>query len=244
MKIRKGIFETNSSSSHSFSMGPEGRFGATLDIDENGIIYVPSDFNEGGEQKTNGAKLKLSFLLSFAWTTLTKGYWEKCRELIYSVVKDFTGAIDIDFHPRVKVDHQSTEIIDSRDLFNPEFIKEFVFNEDTWLYLLWDSECPESSFFEDREAKTTLYRLIFNLPGLDKQLTTLEISYRGVSDINYEIYYFLSGFAYSPKQNKFSIKNTDKDQWLYVDEFKYVDPNSKNSVYPIDLPKIEIVPCT
>ena len=52
---------------------------------------------------------------------------------------DFTGATTINFTPQEEIDHQSTDIIDSRDLMNPEFIKEFVFNEGTWIYTLWDS---------------------------------------------------------------------------------------------------------
>ena len=68
IKIRQGIFETNSSSSHSFSMGPEGRFGAKLVMDENGAINVSGDswYNLVVE-KSNDPEVKLSYLLSFAF---------------------------------------------------------------------------------------------------------------------------------------------------------------------------------
>ena len=65
IKIRQGIFETNSSSSHSFSMGPEGRFGAKLVMDENGAINVSGDsWYNLVEEKSNDPEVKLSYLLS------------------------------------------------------------------------------------------------------------------------------------------------------------------------------------
>ena len=66
IKIRQGIFETNSSSSHSFSMGPERRFGAKLVMDENGAINVSGDsWYNLVEEKSNDPEVKLSYLLSF-----------------------------------------------------------------------------------------------------------------------------------------------------------------------------------
>lgn len=241
MKIRKSIFETNSSSSHSFSMGPEGRFGATLEIDADGVIHIPSDsWLDLGEQKTNDPQIKLSYLLSFVWTISPEDEWERYRDAVYKAVMDFTGASSIDFTPDEDVDHQSQDIIDLRDVLNPEFVKEFVFNPDTWLYLLWDSDCPERSYFEDEEHKVDLYRVTFNLPGIDPKYTILEISYSEASNIDYQVYMFLKKFVYCPELDKFFGPNIipDNHVWEYWKDLKFGE--SEEKCYKIDQPKIEI----
>ena len=65
--IRLKIFETNSSSSHSFSLGPRGRLANTIEISEEGIINVSTDLWDGYD-KFNDPLLKLSYLLCFAYT--------------------------------------------------------------------------------------------------------------------------------------------------------------------------------
>ena len=220
-KIRKGIFETNSSSSHSFSMGPEGRFGAVLPMGSDGVIQVPEDAWDTGSGKTNDSLSKLSYLLAFAYTI---GSWgdggndfEKYRDFIFKVVMDFTGATGIDWTPDSTIDHQSTDIIDSRDLLDPEFIKEFVFNEGTWIYTVWDSYDPEPGFYEDtRDNK--LYVLSFNLPGISEGESTVEISYLDAkSEIDNVLYGFFEGLYYDPKTSKFIKISRDQRMGTPID---------------------------
>lgn len=220
-KIRKGIFETNSSSSHSFSMGPEGRFGAVLPMGSDGVIQVPEDAWDTGSGKTNDSLSKLSYLLAFAYTI---GSWgdggndfEKYRDFIFKVVMDFTGATGIDWTPDSTIDHQSTDIIDSRDLLDPEFIKEFVFNEGTWIYTVWDSYDPEPGFYEDtRDNK--LYVLSFNLPGISEGESTVEISYLDAkSEIDNVLYGFFEGLYYNPKTSKFIKISRDQRMGTPID---------------------------
>lgn len=230
-KIRKGIFETNSSSSHSFSMGPEGRFGAVLPMGSDGVIQVSEDAWDTGSGKTNDSLSKLSYLLAFAYTI---GSWdeggddfEKYRDFIFKVVMDFTGATGIDWTPDSTIDHQSTDIIDPRDLLDPEFIKEFVFNEGTWIYTVWDSYDPEPGFYEDtRDNK--LYVLSFNLPGISEGESTVEISYLDAkSEIDNVLYGFFEGLYYDPDTSKF-IK-IPRDQkipehlWRHLGGFEFGD---------------------
>ena len=230
-KIRKGIFETNSSSSHSFSMGPEGRFGAVLPMGSDGVIQVPEDAWDTGSGKTNDSLSKLSYLLAFAYTI---GSWnedgsdfEKYRDFIYKVVMDFTGATGIDWTPDSTIDHQSTDIIDPRDLLDPEFIKEFVFNEGTWIYTIWDSYDPEPGFYEDTR-NNKLYILSFNLPGISKDESTVEISYiDSRCEIDNVLHEFFRGLFYDPKSSKFvKIPRDQKipgDLWGYLDDFEFGD---------------------
>lgn len=245
IKIRQGIFETNSSSSHSFSMGPEGRFGAKLVMDENGAINVSGDsWNNLMKEKSNDPEVKLSYLLSFAWTISygEKETWEKLRNFIYQVIMDFTGATTINFTPQEEIDHQSTDIIDSRDLMNPEFIKEFVFNEGTWIYTLWNSSCPSDDFWEGTdESYDKLYKLQFNLPGVDPKEAVLILSYRDTEDIVSELYNFLSQFAYLPDEKILKKLKDDeippKGSWIYKGDFKYGNTTEE---FQIELPKIEL----
>lgn len=245
IKIRQGIFETNSSSSHSFSMGPEGRFGAKLVMDSNGVINVSSDsWCDLVDNKSNDPDVKLSYLLSFAWTiSCGEDEWMKFRDFIYQVVKDFTGATEIEFTPTETIDHQSTDIIDPRDIMNPEFIKEFIFNEGTWIYTLWDdSDCPEDDFWEGTdETRDKLYKLQFNLPGVDPGETILTLSYREATDLTSELYNFLSKFVYLPGEKILKELKGDEippaGSWIYKGDFKYGNTTEE---IQIELPKIEL----
>lgn len=245
IKIRQGIFETNSSSSHSFSMGPEGRFGAKLVMDNNGVINVSSDsWYDLAEEKSNDPEVKLSYLLSFAWTISydEEDKWMKFRDFIYQVVMDFTGATEINFTPTETIDHQSTDMIDPRDLMNPEFIKEFVFNEGTWIYTLWDSSCPSDDFWEGTdESHNKLYKLQFNLPGVDPGETILILSYQDATDLNSELYNFLSKFVYLPDEKILKELKDDEippaGSWIYKGDFKYGNTTEEIQV---ELPKIEL----
>lgn len=196
IKIRQGIFETNSSSSHSFSMGPEGRFDDVLPISSDGVIEVPSDsWYEGN--KTNDPLDKLSYLLSFIWSI--KDDWEKDRDFVYKVILDFTGASKINFTPLVQIDHQSLDIIDPRDIKDPEFIKEFVFNSGTWLYLVWDSYDPEPGFYEDSEKDKKPFYII----RFDSIKEELIVHYRDFNEYTDVIDDFLSEFTYFPEKETF-----------------------------------------
>lgn len=203
IKIRQGIFETNSSSSHSFSMGPEGRFDDVLPISSDGVIDVPSDsWYDGG--KTNNPIHKLSYLLSFIWSI--EDEWEKDRDFVYKVILDFTGASKINFIPSEQVDHQSLDIIDPRDIKDPEFIKEFVFNSGTWLYLNWDSYDPEPGFYEDPEKdKKPFYIIRFD--SINEELI---VHYRDLDKYTDVIDKFLSEFTYFPEDGTFIRCTKDK----------------------------------
>ena len=195
IKIRQGIFETNSSSSHSFSIGPGKRFDNTLKPNSKGIINV---YDGDWPDKSNDAEVKLSYLLTFAYTIFNKKDYVRVRNKIYDVVIKFTGAKKVKFTPTDEIDHQSLDLIDERDIENPEFIKEFVFDQDTWVYIIWDSYDPDDKFFEDKELNKPLYKLEFDLPGISKEDSTLEISYRRSDDLMSSVSSFLHEFSYDP----------------------------------------------
>lgn len=229
IKIRQGIFETNSSSSHSFSMGPEGRFDDVLPISSDGVIEVPSD-SWYEESKTNDPLDKLSYLLSFIWSIEYE--WETYRDFVYKVILDFTGASKINFTPSEQVDHQSLDIIDPRDIKDPEFIKEFVFNSGTWLYLVWDSYDPEPGFYEDPEKDKKPFYII----RFDSIKEELIVHYRDFNEYTDVIDDFLSEFTYFPDSGTF-IKCTENKKYpeggvKYSGNYSFGDLVLTPKIYP------------
>ena len=253
MKIRIGIYETNSSSSHSFSIGGSGRFSNTLEISKSGIIRIHGDSWYEGPKKTNEAEYKLSYLLCFIDTKCSsKTEAKELRECVYDVVKDFTGARRIIYKEGDEtVDHQSLDIIDLRDVRDPEFVKDFVFSEDTWLYLLWDSESPEKEFFESTPENKELYRLCFNFPGIPKEQTTITLDYqdsRSSSRLWRLVDNILSKIGYDPVSGEFKTYNNYSEVpgyyiwagWVGTTPFEFMDVNDKNKRITV-CPEIEIL---
>lgn len=231
IKIRQGIFETNSSSSHSFSMGPEGRFDDVLPISSDGVIEIPSD-SWCSIDKTNNPLDKLSYLLSFIWSR--EDEWEKDRDFVYKVILDFTGASKINFTPSKWVDHQSLDIIDPRDIKDPEFIREFVFNSGTWLYPIWDSYDPEPGFYEDLEKdKKPFYIIRFD--SINEELI---VHYRDFDEFYTDVIgEFLSEFTYFPEDGTF-IRCTKDGKYpdggvKYSGNYSFGDLVLTPKIYPV-----------
>ena len=231
IKIRQGIFETNSSSSHSFSIGKTSRFNNTLPIDDGGVISVESD-SYGSVKKTNDAYMKLSFLIDYIYTLLDDPYADKKEgthsdgylevfKIISETVCNFTGAKELKANPYTEVDHQSMDMIDRRDLYNPEFIKEFVFNENSWLYLLWDSESPEIGFYENGEDEVFL-DVYFELPGLEEEEHHVQIPFSDIVDegFDWKFYDYFNGIHYNPRTQRFTRDDED-DLYHYIGKLRF-----------------------
>lgn len=249
--IREKIYETNSSSSHSFSMGPAGRFTDTLTIDEKGIIEVPSGLWYD-KNKTNDPLDKLSYLLTYTYSQNLK--WdedseddliteegEKILEVIKRAVCDFTGARGVEFDPFHEVDHQSLDMIDPRDLVNPDFIKEFVFNPGTWLYPIWDSfNDGAPGFYEDTEKDEDAVLIHFDLPGI--QDPVIRFSFRNLSDQDLEmkIRDFLIAYKYLWDEGLFVPTDDPRKGLSYSYKDKYVFRDLKGHSYTLKAPRIEI----
>lgn len=224
---RIGIFETNSSSSHSISFGPLGRISDTLETDENGVIHVSTDDWEGAGNKFNDAASKLSYLLCFAYTLMddsedfayddldsaefskklkTEECYRRYREyldFVKDIVLEFTGASDlVVFTERdTRIDHQSLDIINRNDFKDREFVKELVFNPNTWVYAIWDSYDPPMDFYENRGS--ILYSIVFDLPGISEEDSTLTFRFGDMSTLDGEISSFLYRFFWDKSKDKF-----------------------------------------
>lgn len=155
--IRRGVLETNSSSSHSvcISRGDEvckpGDGAWDLDLREDGTLYIPSPSTYFGRDlfKSNKCLTKLQYAFGLAYSCCP----EKQHELT-ELVKRVTGAKNVIFewvedykrkveehHGLLKdiyvevpeIDHQSLDLYE--EVFEDEnTLKEFIFNPKSWLY--------------------------------------------------------------------------------------------------------------
>lgn len=212
--IRLGIFETNSSSSHSFTLGPRGRLSSTIEMDSSGNIKVSTNYWTFCGEKFCDALPKLSYLLCFVYTLFEEGKSDRWSsdsiiKIISDIVLDFTGAknIEVDLDPETLIDHQSQDIIDPRDLTDPEFIKEFIFNPKTWVYPIWDSTPIEDDFFENSEEEE-LYTIHFDLPGIEDDIS-LVVKYGDNRDLPYRIDRLLENYVWDQREEKFQKQDPE-----------------------------------
>ena len=135
--IRQGLFETNSSSSHSISIAYDSDgILDTLHVDEDGIVHL-----EGGEfgweyETYHSAGMKANYC------AVDTALNPKHREMLVKVICDHTGAKDVAFdfsadwrddtRPVSYIDHQSDGT--SHEAFASEdTLKRFLFNPKSYL---------------------------------------------------------------------------------------------------------------
>lgn len=161
--IRKGVFETNSSSSHSITVEVGPTWG-TLPLNHKGNIHL-----DGGEfgwewEKFNDTLTKANYCAVYASYTGKKSILKK-------VIKDYTGAKKVKFkfstnwdHGRYNhsyIDHQSIDVCD--ELFeSEEELKNFIFNDSSWLFTGNDNGVAPSQFYDNPYLPYT-HELVINL---------------------------------------------------------------------------------
>jgi hypothetical protein len=129
-KIRKGVFETNSSSTHSISIGisdGKAQFD-TLPIDSDGVCRVyQAEF--GWEQETfNSPSMKASYAYTYA-----KGDLSKMRQLGDVIQKQLGGKITVEFvEGDGYIDHQSFDVCEEA-FESDDKLRNFIFNPRSYL---------------------------------------------------------------------------------------------------------------
>ena len=145
--IRRGVFETNSSSSHSVSVAEEDKEFVldTLYPDQNGIVRV-----YGGEYgwewfKHNDAETKANYAAqSFASDN-------NQLEVLKEVIMEQTGAEDVQFIGLQDgyIDHDSYGIVPT----TKHELRSFVFNKNSWLFGGNDNSAPSPEFYHVPEYR-------------------------------------------------------------------------------------------
>lgn len=125
---RDGVFETNSSSTHSISISPIDVISdKSLVPDENGVITIyGGEF--GWEYETyHGAAAKASYCYADNYENSSR------LEMLVRVITIVTGAKEVVFDPDPGyVDHQSCGT--SNEAFeSDEALSRFIFNHDSWV---------------------------------------------------------------------------------------------------------------
>ena len=170
--IRKGVFETNSSSSHSISLaGEDKQF--IMDVIYPGqhgrIIIRGQDFGWEWE-KFSDAETKLAY----AFTDHVD------PDMLKKVVMDQTGATEVIFIENDgHIDHESYGTASSI-CTNEENTRNFIFNKNSWLFTGNDNGTPDPTFYhvpEIRDGKQILPQYKFELSISGLKNTTKFLSY-------------------------------------------------------------------
>ena len=172
--IRKGVFETNSSSSHSIAIASEDKEFVldTIYPDQHGTIIVRGDEFGWDWFKHNDAETKASY----AAQQFTHD--SNALETLEYVIKEQTGAKRVIFKGLNDgyVDHESYGIV-GKSAYE---LKNFIFNKNSWLFGGNDNSEADPTFYhvpEIREGKVILpeYKYELVIEGVNK--TTKYLTY-------------------------------------------------------------------
>jgi len=153
--IRKGVFETNSSSSHSITIADTGKLTNMLHQKDGIITMQCGEFGWEVEDHID-AYTKLSYLLTYVFegcevingefsiSTLPE-HKKEALARIREAVENFTGAILVvkpldSYYPRGYIDHQSIEVAEEVATSTVGKIKRFIFNPLSVLHIGNDNE--------------------------------------------------------------------------------------------------------
>lgn len=225
--IRQGAFETNSSSSHSISLGCSVDNAFVLDTiypDQNGTVEI-SGGDYGWEwERHNDAKTKANYLAQYIYGISSKDYygdiWAKIAdsdgnididvdvensynltdfETFVNVIKEHTGATRVVLNAfglaEGCIDHESIHYLSKNVKHNdPEWIKEFVFNKNSWLFLGNDNSYPPTVYYYNTPTYTPegeeipcAYKYRVEIDGLDEPINIIDIETR--EDTTYVLTY-------------------------------------------------------
>lgn len=163
--IRKGVFETNSSSSHSIAIATEDKEFVldTIYPDQNGTIIIRGDEYGWEWFKHNDSETKSSYAAqSFAND-------DDQLDVLKEVIMEQTGATKVEFIGLNDgyIDHDSYGIIPK----SKEELRNFIFNKNSWLFGGNDNSSPDPTFYhvpEIRDGKMILptYKYELSIEGL------------------------------------------------------------------------------
>lgn len=170
--IRSGVFETNSSSSHSVSVANETKEFVldTIYPDQDGIIELRGDEFGWEWFKHNDAQTKANYAAQQFENN------EHLLDTLKEVIMEQTGAEDVIFKlGNGYVDHDSMGILES----SKEWLKSFIFNKNSWLFGGNDNSTADPTFYdvpEFKDGKQILprYKYELKIEGFDKTTKFLE----------------------------------------------------------------------
>ena len=129
-KIRRGVFETNSSSTHSISIASGAETLDRLWVDDAGVCRIePGEFSWEVEDYRDAAT-KASYAMVWAFQYGKPAH----RTMLRNVIKENAeakkvvfGMTDDEFSPRGYIDHQSQDVAEEA-FASEETLRSFIFN--------------------------------------------------------------------------------------------------------------------
>lgn len=171
--IRKGVFETNSSSSHSIAIATEDKEFVldTIYPNQDGVIIVNGDEYGWDWFKHNDAETKASY----AAQSFT--YDDNQLEVLKEVIMEQTGATNVIFQGLNDgyIDHDSYGIVPT----GKSELRNFIFNKNSWLFGGNDNSQPDPTFYhvpEIRDGKVIVpvYKYELSIEGLSRTTKFLD----------------------------------------------------------------------
>jgi hypothetical protein len=236
--IRQSVFETNSSSAHSISLGKDTGKQFLLDTlypDQNGIITLT-----GGEFgwewfKENDAFEKANYAAVASMTN------DSFRETLIQVIKDQTGAEDIIFNFSDEYNGTNWSYIDHDSVgtcpIDYEGLKDFIFNKNSWLFGGNDNTSPDPTFYhvpEYRDGKMIhpTYKWEMVIDGFKK--TTKFLTFPTNEEIEDALLSLLSGVYYNngvfdDDNGIYAQINRNKKEWLHYSSYN-LPPDIENGI--------------
>jgi hypothetical protein len=173
--IRKGVFETNSSSSHSISLASEDKdfIFDTIYPDQNGTIRLTGGWFQWDWFKHNDAITKANY----AATDFQNN--SDLIDLLNEVIMEQTGATEI-LHMigDSSIDHDSVGTTPR----TKEELRNFIFNKNSWLFGGNDNESPDPTFYDVPEFKFVTPKSIIKGSGQSVQMIVPKYKYELVVD--------------------------------------------------------------
>lgn len=171
--IRKGVFETNSSSSHSIAIASEDKEFVldTIYPDQHGTIIIRGEEFGWEWFKHNDAETKASYAAQQFMNN------DHMLDVLKEVIMEQTGATVVTFEglDNGYVDHDSYGIVSE----NKDELRNFIFNKNSWLFGGNDNSEADPTFYhvpEIRGGKVILpeYKYELVIDGLAKTTKFLD----------------------------------------------------------------------
>ena len=171
---RQGVFETNSSSSHSLTI-KYGEEWDTITPDFDGVITLNGDEFGWGWDKYNDAFTKANYF------AVDNQHNEERIELLRKVIKDYTNCNDvvIEISEGAYIDHESYGT--TSEIYTEDQLRQFIFNKASWLFIGNDNGGAPNKFYDDPNLPYT-HQVRIDLP--DGQVLTWDL--QGIESINIE----------------------------------------------------------
>jgi hypothetical protein len=219
--IRQGVFETNSSSTHSISINIDTELYDSITPDSDGVITLSGGQFGWEWEKYNDALTKANYCAVDCCMDDIK------FQMLREVIMEHTGAKNVILNVSHNYDDDNWSYIDHQSVgtAHPAFVsqdqlKNFIFGKKSYLFTGNDNGCPPPNFYDVDKSKFT-HKV--TLEGSDGEYLVMESDLKDIVKME-EVISTL--FSYN-EHNEFNSNRTSwssDDRGIYFTQ-SYSDPN-------------------